>query len=98
MEYRVDVFEGTRDVNGRIKCRCGFSGLMLMKDFIRKNFHMQNEYIREYLCAACKNRITEVVTFDDPLEMEWRRMYETARERRWKEEECTASAKSVEKS
>ena len=89
---------GTRDENGRIKCRCGFSGLMLMKDFIRKNFHMQNEHIREYLCAACKNRITEGVTFDDPLEMEWRRMREIARERRRKEEECIANAKSAGKS
>lgn len=39
----------------------------------------------------------EVITFNDSMEMEWRRMREIARERRGKEE-CTASAKSVEKS
>ena len=98
MEYHVEIMGGTMDENGRIKCRCGFSGLIPRKDFIRKNFHMQNEHIREYLCAACENRITEVITFNDPMEMERRRMYEIARERRWKEEECTANAKSVEKS
>ena len=97
MEYHVEIMGGTMDENGRIKCRCGFSGLIPRKDFIRKNFHMQNEHIREYLCAACENRITEVITFNDPMEMERRRMYEIARERRGKEE-CTASAKSVEKS
>ena len=98
MEYRVDVMRGTRDKNGRIKCRCGFSGLMLRNDFVRKNFHMQNEHIREYLCAACENRITEVITFNDRMEIGWRRIREIARERRWKEKECTANAKSVEKS
>lgn len=71
---------------------------MLRNDFVRKNFHMQNEHIREYLCAACENRITEVITFNDRMEIGWRRIREIARERRWKEKECTANAKSVEKS